>query len=282
MEATVAWEGVGEQHHPAMEGCLEVRGRVVRGGTATRVVGGEHLILVAGAPSARMRHRCRVTPLQPGAILAVDTGDVVSVEIPWDSTFCALQVDPHLLSEVAWGIEALRPFLAGGGMGALLACCVAGDSARRYAEEAARSEDALRRFLGFVVHACSGRVRPAGHSGHAVVLRIRDYVREAYARTVTLDELGKRAGMCRFALARAFTREIGMPPHAYQTHVRVLNACELIRAGSSLSVVALDVGFSDQSHLCRHFKRILGLTPGTYAREVGCAKSFKPALPAAA
>src|SRR6202008_1114252 len=69
-----------------------------------------------------------------------------------------------------------------------------------------------------------------------------------------------------YALVRAFSKEVGMPPHAYQTYVRVLRARELIALGRRLSSVALDVGFTDQSHLSRNFKRGLGVTPGRYAR----------------
>ena len=144
------------------------------------------------------------------------------------------------------------------------------------------------RFVGCWAMPCSpatGCVRPAEHCDHAVVLRIREYLRREFAGTVALEDLGHRAGMCRFALVRAFTREVGLPPHAYQTHLRVLHACELIQKGTPLSVVALKVGFSDQSHLCRHFKRILGMTPGAYGRDVarmGGPTPFKPALMSAA
>jgi AraC-like DNA-binding protein len=194
-------------------------------------------------------------------------------------------VEPSLFSAVARDFAELQCFVDGAGGEARLACCLAGEAALSQANEAAGSEEALRRFLGYALRACKGGIRPVEHGEHAVVLRIRDYLRREFARTVTLDELGHRAGMCRFALARAFTREVGLPPHAYQTQLRVLHACELIRRGTPLSVVALNVGFSDQSHLCRHFKRILGMTPGAYGRELaraGQSTTSKPALMSAA
>jgi AraC-like DNA-binding protein len=83
-----------------------------------------------------------------------------------------------------------------------------------------------------------------------------------------LEELAERAGMSRFALVRAFAREVGIPPHTYQIHLRVQRARELIAGGSSLSEVSLEVGFTDQSHLNRHFKRLIGITPGLYARSL--------------
>jgi AraC-like DNA-binding protein len=264
---------------------MEVRGRVKRAGAAPRVVGDEHLILVAGSAQARMRHQRRVDTLPPGTLMAVEGGDVVSVEMPRGCAFCAIQVQPSLFASVARGMGELWPLMDGAGGEARLVCCLAGEAALGKANDAAGSEDALRGFLGYALLACRGRMRPAEHCDHAVVLRIRDYLRREFARTITLEDLGHRAGMCRFALARAFTREVGLPPHAYQTHMRVLHACDLIRKGTPLSVVALNVGFSDQSHLCRHFKRILGMTPGAYGREVareGQPTTFKPVLMAAA
>jgi transcriptional regulator GlxA family with amidase domain len=53
-------------------------------------------------------------------------------------------------------------------------------------------------------------------------------------------------------------------PHQYLIQVRVNNARWLLSAGSgerSLAEVASAVGFADQSHLTRHFKRVTGLTP---------------------
>jgi AraC-like DNA-binding protein len=270
MEAMMMWESAA-QRSAAVGGCMQVRGRVDRAGAAPRVTGDDHLI--------------RTATLPPGTLMAVNGGEVVAVEMPRGCSFCAIQVEPSLFNEVAGDMAVLRPFVDGAGGQARLACCLAGEAALGQARNAAQSEAALRRFLDYALVACKGRVRPDEPGDHAVVLRIRDYLRREFARTVTLDELGRRAGMCRFALVRAFTREVGLPPHAYQTHLRVLHACVLIRKGTPLSAVALNVGFSDQSHLCRHFKRILGTTPGAYGREVaraGQATTFKPAPMAAA
>jgi AraC-like DNA-binding protein len=104
---------------------------------------------------------------------------------------------------------------------------------------------------------------------HPVVQRIRNHLRAEYARKVKVDELASLAGMCRFALVRAFTREVGMPPHAYQTHLRIARARQMIEAGRPLSDVSVAVGFTDQSHLSRHFRRLIGVTPGLYARLSG-------------
>ena len=66
-------------------------------------------------------------------------------------------------------------------------------------------------------------------------------------------------------LVRAFRREVGIPPHRYLTGRRLDRARHLLLAGHRPSDVAVEVGFHDQAHLTRHFKRTLGVTPGAYA-----------------
>mgnify|MGYP006196673793 CR=1 FL=1 len=67
-------------------------------------------------------------------------------------------------------------------------------------------------------------------------------------------------------LVRTFTREFGLPPHRYLTGRRVDLARRLLLDGLPPALVAPAVGFYDQSHLTRHFRRMLGTPPGTYAR----------------
>jgi len=64
----------------------------------------------------------------------------------------------------------------------------------------------------------------------------------------------------------AFREQVGLPPQAYATHWRVSLAQELLARGVPQAEVAVRVGLYDQSQLHRHFKRILGMTPGAWAR----------------
>jgi AraC-like DNA-binding protein len=80
------------------------------------------------------------------------------------------------------------------------------------------------------------------------------------------DELSAIAGLSPFHLVRSFTRRFGLPPHAYQIHVRVERARALLTTGMPPVQVASSVGFADQSHFTRHFRRINNVTPANYAR----------------
>ena len=93
-------------------------------------------------------------------------------------------------------------------------------------------------------------------------------LRERVAEPVTLDELASHAGLDKFRLCRAFRGEVGLPPHAWLTQLRVVRAKELLAAGTALRDVAPLVGFYDQSRLNLHFRRIVGTTPGRWVREL--------------
>jgi AraC-like DNA-binding protein len=102
------------------------------------------------------------------------------------------------------------------------------------------------------------------------VRRARAFLRDALAEKITLDELADHAALDKFHLVRAFRAELGLPPYEYLTHLRVARARELLRGGMRVAEAAQAVGFYDESQLHRHFRRIVGVPPGVYA------KSFAP------
>jgi len=98
------------------------------------------------------------------------------------------------------------------------------------------------------------------------VRRARAFLHDALADKITLDDLAAYAGLDKFHLVRAFRCEVGLPPYEYLTHLRVCRARELLRRGVLVAEAAQTVGFYDESQLHRHFRRILGVAPGVYAR----------------
>ena len=111
------------------------------------------------------------------------------------------------------------------------------------------------------------RVQYAGAEPRAVA-RARSLLLERWRDKVSLDELVTAAEIGRFRLMRAFRATLGLPPHAYQIRVRVARAMAMIRRGVPLVEVAGATGFADQSHLARHFTRVVGVTPGRYRQAV--------------
>lgn len=99
------------------------------------------------------------------------------------------------------------------------------------------------------------------------VKSVRDYLKSHYAENVSLSQLASIADLSRFYLLRVFRNQMGVPPHEYQTQVRITQARKLLRKGYSILETAFETGFFDQSHFSRNFKRITGRTPGQYLAE---------------
>jgi len=99
---------------------------------------------------------------------------------------------------------------------------------------------------------------------HSSILRVRSYLDENYAQNISLAQLAEIAHLSPFHLLRSFRNQVSLPPHAYQIQVRILRAKQMLRAGMPCADTAFTVGFADQSHFTKHFKRIVGVTPGLY------------------
>ena len=107
------------------------------------------------------------------------------------------------------------------------------------------------------------RAGRGGSHPRAVAEAVR-FIQDNYARDVSLNDIAEAVHLSPFHVARLFKQALGISPHQYLIQVRVHSARSLLLAGSggrSLAEVATAVGFADQSHLTRHFKRLLGLTP---------------------
>ncbi|MEX2140582.1 MAG: AraC family transcriptional regulator [Pirellulales bacterium] len=106
---------------------------------------------------------------------------------------------------------------------------------------------------------------PAGRNTEPARLReVRDYIDANLGSGVSLGTLSSLTGLSPFQLVNEFRRVFGIPPHQYQLNGRLSLARRLLRGGMPISDVAIETGFSDQSHLTRHFKKFLGLTPGQF------------------
>jgi AraC family transcriptional regulator len=80
-----------------------------------------------------------------------------------------------------------------------------------------------------------------------------------------LAELAGVVGLSEFHFARKFRTEFSCPPHAHLMRKRIDRAkAQLARGNIPLKVVAASSGFSDQSHMTRLFRRLLGMTPAEY------------------
>ncbi len=131
-----------------------------------------------------------------------------------------------------------------------------------------RREELVLELAGLLVTRYSRINCPESKVGceRQAVRLARSFIDEHFAGSISLEGLGRLTNLSPFHLHRVFRRQTGMPPHAYQTQVRVNRAKQLLLQGWPLAEVALATGFADQSHLTRHFRRLVGVTPGRYPR----------------
>jgi len=107
---------------------------------------------------------------------------------------------------------------------------------------------------------------PAAHARDTeLAARLRDLLDARVEQGVGLAEAADLLQAHPTHLVRSFSREYGLPPHRYLTGRRVDSARRLLLGGLPAAEVATTVGFHDQPHLTRHFKRVLGVTPAAYA-----------------
>ncbi|NEQ55058.1 MAG: helix-turn-helix transcriptional regulator [Leptolyngbya sp. SIO3F4] len=100
--------------------------------------------------------------------------------------------------------------------------------------------------------------------------RLLDYIQANLDQTIKLEDLAKLLGMSQFYFCRLFRDSMGMPPHQYVIAQRIERAKNLLRQSNQLSIaeIALTSGFSNQSHLCKHFRKLVGTTPNAYRKDL--------------
>jgi len=96
--------------------------------------------------------------------------------------------------------------------------------------------------------------------------RARDFLHAHVHEDIGLAALAAALGESRFIVTRAFKAAFGLPPHAYLIQLKLTRARGWLAAGRSPVTVAADLGFADQSHLGRWFRRAYQLTPAGYRR----------------
>ncbi len=102
--------------------------------------------------------------------------------------------------------------------------------------------------------------------------RAHDYLMDHLGHNVSTAVLAEVSGLAPYRLHRLFERSYGLPPHRYLLQARMERAKRLLAAGSRPAQVAAELGFADQSHFGRHFRRWTGISPSRYRGRV--AKTF--------
>lgn len=117
-------------------------------------------------------------------------------------------------------------------------------------------------------HAGVRPVAPEVAGAPYIAARVRDRLAAELRSPPALSELAAELGLSRYQLLRAFRTAMGLPPYAWLAQYRVHRARRLLDADVPPAEVAALVGFADQAHLTRWFRRVLGVTPAAYRNSV--------------
>jgi len=226
----------------------------------------------------RFRYRGALHAAGAGALCTVTPDEAHSVEPAGDAGFAYWCLYPTVerVRQAAEAVAGKRlsrtlalPAVIEDAPAARLVCALF-EAEAAGAPRLAREAQLLALLARVVVRHATDPVTPSARPAHAAALaRARDYLAAHCSENVSLGRLSAATGLDPYALLRGFSRAYGLPPHSWLLQERVRRAQALLRAGGAPAEVAAEVGFSDQSHLTRCFKRILGVTPGRYRRAAG-------------
>ena len=107
-------------------------------------------------------------------------------------------------------------------------------------------------------------VKLTGGLSPVIARRIKEYIHQHSNQALHLSELAEIAGLSDYHFLRMFKKSTGFTPNDYVTHVRVEKSKQALACQQPLAQVAIDSGFSNQSHFNRTFKKWVGMTPGAF------------------
>ena len=94
-----------------------------------------------------------------------------------------------------------------------------------------------------------------------IVKQSLELINDCIDENITLDLLASNSNLSKYHFIRVFKKELGLTPHSFIINERLNRANKLIQNGKTISEASLLVGFNDQSHFTRNFKKYFGYTP---------------------
>lgn len=127
-------------------------------------------------------------------------------------------------------------------------------------------EDALEAFVAFEqTLVAKPSANPPNPKHEEAAVRLYAHMLGHLAKRISVEAFAENEGISAYALIRAYRRMFSLTPVQHQLALRADAACKLLANGASASDAAAELGFSDQAHLNREFKKRIGCTPGAYA-----------------
>lgn len=216
-----------------------------------------------------------------GHVTFVPAGMPIDWEWNYESQSVHLAINPGFLDEIGWQLETpqrssfcLRPAfrILDDSLSVPLLELRGEIVASGVGDDLAKSSllnligvRLLRRMAG---DARADRASQDAATGQATAFRRRciELIHDRLDENLSLAEIARECGLSPYHFARLFKQATGFPPHEYQLQLRVQRAQVLLlrTPRRTIADIACDLGFADESHLRRHFKRIVGITPGQF------------------
>ena len=117
---------------------------------------------------------------------------------------------------------------------------------------------------GALLQRHAGAPQRGGHEDARAVAQVRAILTDRCGEPLSLSALAQAVGLSTWQLSRAFRQHTGLPVHAWRNQIRLSQARIMLRQRRPIAEVANTLGFADQAHFTRHFKRAFGFTPGQY------------------
>jgi AraC-like DNA-binding protein len=95
-------------------------------------------------------------------------------------------------------------------------------------------------------------------------IHFQRYLQEETFEKFSLENAARKFGLDKFKFLRLFKYETGLTPNNYIILKRIEKCKQLLQTQNDLLGIAIETGFYDATHLCRHFKKITGITPLAY------------------
>jgi len=228
---------------------------------------GEYVIGVATGPGYRLQRGRRHHTVRPHQLVVLDPSRVHSgtpvAATPWTARLLVIELPDVAAGDARLDLAFPDPRVGGPALAQVFLGLH--DAMRLAASSLERGSGVVSFLQDLALFSPAQRVDPERRSDLAVVRVAAQHLQDNLAVNVTLDELAHATGTSKFHLVRQFRTVTGVPPHTFQIGQRVVRARRLLETGSPPAIVATLTGFVDQSHLHRHFRRRLGMTPTRYA-----------------
>ncbi|WP_460160637.1 AraC family transcriptional regulator [Pseudomonas sp. S2_B10] len=219
----------------------------------------------------RVRHRST-----PGHVFLLEPGEIHDGHAPTEDgfTYSMLYLDPHWLERELHALFEEAPADSQPGFADTLshdprlsAAIVQAFHALHDGDLRIVRQTALDGLLASLTRHLDWRKRQHFDPRLPLVAQVaRDYLHAHTYEDIGLDDLAQACGVDRFRLTRAFKAAFGLAPHAYLIQLRLAKARQLLARGETPAQVASVLGFADQSHLGRWFRRAYQLTPADYRK----------------